>query len=383
MTKTRGRHEGSVYQRSDGRFVAEISVGYKLNGKRDKRSSYHKTKQEATKALSKLRNAQETGTLSNAQGITLEAHLKSWLEFKKPSLKPNTVHTYQDFITRLIVPKLGKIKLEKLSALQLDQFYKALSDQGYAPRTPRVLHAFLHGALKQALRWGLVPRNVADAATPPKAAQNEMKFWKPEEAMRFLEFAKPHRLHALFFVALLTGLRSGELRALRWQDIDLTNKRLSVQRNLSQINGVYHFDTPKTRNSRRIVFFADDTVAVLQKHLERQNAEKIYVGAAWQNPELVFASEVGTPLEQRNLQRLYKSMVKVAGVSDIRFHDLRHTAASLLIRQGVPIKLVSDRLGHSNTAFTSDVYIHLYPEQRQQAAMSLTDLCRPSNALLN
>lgn len=383
MAQTRSRNEGSVFQRNDGRWVAEISLGYKPSGKRDKRSSYHKTKQEAVKALSKLRNAQETGTLSNARGKTLETYLSEWLEFKRPNLKPSTIATYGDFIKRLIAPALGKVKLDKLTPLQLDQFYKALSDRGYAPRTPRVIHTFLHGALKQALRWGLVPRNVADAATPPRAIRVEMKVWKPAEVLCFLEYAKPHRLHAFFYLALLTGLRCGELRALRWQDVDLEHKRLFVRQSVSQINGVYHFDAPKTHNSQRTVYFQDDTVSVLRAHLERQAAEKAFLGSAWQNPDLVFVSEAGTPLEQCNLRRLYKSLVKSAGVSDIRFHDLRHTAASLLIRQGASIKVVSDRLGHSNSAFTNDVYVHLYDDDRQHNAMSLTDLCRSPSATLN
>ncbi len=345
-------------------------------------SSYHKTKQKAIKALSKLRNAQETGMLGNAQNRTLEVYLNEWLAFKKPSLKPSTVATYQDFIKRLVVPALGKVKLEKLTPFHLDQLYRSLAER-YAPRTPRVVHSFLHGALKQAERWGYVTRNVSNAATPPKAVRSEMKVWKPDEVLRFLEFSKPYRLHALFYVALMTGLRSGELRGLRWSDVDLKNTCLTVRQNLTQINGVYHFDTPKTQNSQRHLYLSVDAIVVLNNHLERQEAEKALIGTAWQNPDLVFVSEIGTPLEQRNLQRLYKRLIKAAGVSDIRFHDLRHTHASLQFRQGASIKAVSNRLGHSNTSFTSDVYVHLYDDDRQQSALSLTELCRPSRVATN
>ena len=229
MAKTRGRYEGSVFQRSDGRWVAEISVGHKPNGKRDKRSSYHKTKLEATKALSKLRNAQETGMLGNAQNRTLEVYLNEWLALKKPSLKPSTVATYQDFIKRLVVPALGKVKLEKLTAFHLDQLYRSLSER-YAPRTPRVVHSFLHGALKQAERWGYVTRNVSDAATPPKAVRSEMKVWTPDEVLRFLAVSKPYRLHALFYVALTRARRQVTLITVQGQESPFVTELLKDNR---------------------------------------------------------------------------------------------------------------------------------------------------------
>ena len=243
-------------------------------------------------------------------------------------------------------------------------------DAGLSPRTVQYLHSVLHRALKQALRWGLVPRNVTEAVDPPRVRKEEMRPLSPAEARKLLEAARADRLEALYVLAVHCGLRQGELLGLRWKDIDLEAGTLQVRRTLS--DGT--FTAPKTARSRRSVKLTAGAVEALKRHSARQADEMTRMGERYEDRGLIFASEVGTPLNRHNLaHRSFKPLLKRAELPNIRFHHLRHTCATLLLSKGVHPKFVQELLGHATIAITLDTYSHVLPGMGDQTATAIED----------
>jgi integrase len=253
-----------------------------------------------------------------------------------------------------------------------------MQKSGVGVRTIRINHSVLHRALNQAIKRGLIGRNPADGVTVPRQVQAEMKIWEEGEITRFLIAIKGNRNEALFHLALKTGMRQGELLGLKWSDLDWTKGILRVQRQVQRINNKgFLFSEPKTRAGRRSIQLGEFTLQVLREHYKRQGLEKVLAGDRWVENDLVFPSSVGTPIDQRNLQRTYASLVKKAGVQKIRFHDLRHTAASVMLNHGIPVIVVSRILGHSRPSITLDIYGHLIHDMQVEAARIMDDAITP------
>lgn len=246
-------------------------------------------------------------------------------------------------------------------------------------------------ALRQGVRWQMLPRNVADAVRPPKIQRQEMQVWTASQVAAFLDVAQAHRLHAAFYVALMTGMRRGEVLGLHWADVDWERSRVKVRHNLVEVRGEGQagkthagkatvssvqvvLQTPKTAASRRTVVPSPGTLSKLREHQARQAQERATAAEAWQEQGLIFASELGGLTNPRAINGWFRTLKDQAGLPTIRFHDLRHTAASLMIQRGVSPKTVSDRLGHVDVAFTLRTYAHLYDDQREEAAFDLADL---------
>ncbi len=372
--RKRGNNEGSVFQRKDRRWVAQIQVGFSANGAPKFRTHYADTRKNADDWLVEMKAAKLTGMLAETDGLTLSAFLDRWLEAKARDVRPSTHLSYRSTVRLYIAPRLGKFKLERLRPLDLERLVSGLLESGQSARVAAYALRVAKMALKQAVLWQLVPRNVAEAVRPPRAVRREMSVWTGAEAKAFLEFTRPHRLHALFVLALTTGLRRGELLGLRWADVDFEAGRLSVRRIVVHTQGALELGEPKTATSRRTIPVAPGVIAALREHRERQALERTVVGAAYQDQGVVFASEVGTLTHPRNIERVYYNHLKRSGARRIRFHDLRHTAASLMILKGVPPKVVSRMLGHASVAFTLQVYVHVFEEQEEEATLDLDDL---------
>jgi integrase len=261
------------------------------------------------------------------------------------------------------------LKLTGLSPARLQRFYRAKLDAGLSPRTVQYMHATLHRALDRATKWGLVPRNVTEAVDAPRPARREIQPLSPEQARRLLSEARGDRFEALYVLALTTGLRQGELLGLRWEDVDLDSGRLHVRRTLIT-GGKLTFGQPKTARGRRSVALAPQTADSLKAHCDRQRAAGLYAGDG-----LVFCTRAGTPIAPQNLVRRYfKPLLKWAGLPDIRFHDLRHTCATLLLGRDVHPRIVQDLLGHAQITLTLDTYSHVLPDMQAGAADAMRDV---------
>ncbi len=287
--------------------------------------------------------------------------------------KARTAHDYNYNLQKYIIPKIGSLKLEKVTPLHIQRFLSEVA-AAVSPDRANKCRRELLGAFKQAVRWDLIPRNPVDAVAPLKHERREMTLWTPQQAAAFLDRARSHRLYALFYVAMSTGLRSGELLGLRWEDVQ--SDRLLIRQNFVKVGSSLIVDTPKTKKGRRVVAISPDVLEVLDAHHKRQDSERL---PSWPVSGLVFVSETGTPLNPDNLRRLRNKFMDDANVPRVRLHDLRHLHASVAIRNGVDPKVLADRLGHARASFTLDVYTHLFEEQRANSAVSLLDFLPKSD----
>jgi integrase len=370
----RGNGEGSITRRKDGLYMGRYTIQTATGSKR--KTLYAKTRKEAAEKLTKAMADRDGGLVFDAENVTLAEYLDRWLnDSVKGSVKPKTFESYEWLVRKHIVPALGRVKVRALSPAHLQGFYHSKLETGLSPRTVQYLHVVLHRALKQALRWGLVPRNVAEAVDPPKPQKDEIKPLTRDEARRLLDAAHDDRLEALYILAVHLGLRQGELLGLRWGDVNLEAGTLQVRRSLTVTKDGPSFTAPKTAKGRRSVKLTIRAVEALREHLQRQLAEIERMGDLYRDDGLIFSTTVGTPINPRNLTgRSFKPLLERAGLpKSVRFHDLRHTAATLLLGRGVHPKLVQELLGHATIAITLDTYSHVLPGMGDQTAAAMED----------
>jgi integrase len=233
----------------------------------------------------------------------------------------------------------------------------------------------LHKALKAAVADGLIPRNAAAGLKLPRITREEIDPLTEEEARRLLETVRGARLEALYVLALSTGMRLGELLALKWEDVDLEGGRLRVRRTLTHAGKAFVLGEPKTKNSRRTIRLTKGAISALKAHLSRQLEEMERMGSVYQPGGLIFATEGGTIVNPSNLRnRSFKPLLKRADLQPIRFHDLRHTCATLLLSKSVNPKVVSEMLGHASISITLDIYSHLLPDMQEKAVEALEEM---------
>jgi integrase len=377
----RANGEGTVYQRKDGRWVASITLE---NGKR--KSIYCQTQQEAIKVARKVNHEKDQGMLISSEDQTLSTFLTTWLQdTAQPRLRDRTYLRYRELIELHVLPMLGKVKLQKLSPQHLQRLYNQKREEGYAPQTIKHIHRVLHRALNDALKWDLVAKNVCDAVDAPRVPKQEMKALTPEQAKQFLEAAKGSPLEALFVLALTTGMRRGELLALQWADIDFVRAILQVRRTITRLpKRGFVVSEPKTTKSRRAIQLTELAIEALKRHRTKQHETRLKAGVAWQSQDWVFCTDVGTPLDPTTVLRSsFWPLLAKAGVPKIRFHDLRHSAASLLLSMGTHPKIVQELLGHSNISMTLDTYSHTIPSLQADAVSRLNTLLTQQETLQN
>ncbi len=369
MRNRRGRGEGSIFRRRDGVWAGILSLGYGNDGRRHRRVVYGHDKSTVVERLARMRAQALDGTLSDAQRLTVSAFLARWLEdVARPSVSPSTRQLYEGLIRLHINRKIGAVPLSRLTPVHVQGMLGAMERDGASPRLRQMALGVLHQALGQAVRWGMLPRNACDAVTRPRAPRQTMQALAPDQVVRLLEAAKGDRLEALYILAVTTGLRQGELLGLQWEDVDLAGAALHVRHTLHELNGRLWIGEPKTRRARRRVDLPAVAVAALRDHREGMTTEGRPDG-------LVFCDTLGGPLRKSNLvRRSFLPLLKRAGLPAIRFHDLRHTAATLLLAQGVHPKIVQERLGHSQISLTLDTYSHILPGMGREAASKLDAL---------
>ena len=329
---------GSVYQRKgDGRWVAKFKV--EATGKW--KELYARTEKEAYAKLQQALFEQKQGTLVTAPQQSLKAHMEHWLQVKRLELKDGTYTYYRVYTEAYILPALGHIRLQKLTDAQIQSFYADILEDVSA-NTVRLIHGILRGALDAAVRSKKIASNPCRLVTPPRAVKKELAYLTLEQAQQLLETARNHRLECLLTLAIVTGMRQGELLALRWTDIDVTKATVRVIRSLSYRNpdgtGYEHKEEePKTKSSKRTIPLPDFALEALQKHRVQQ-LEMRLKAPEWEDKGLVFPNDKGGYLWVDPLRRQLKKLLREAGLPAIRFHDLRHSAATILLAMGVNAK---------------------------------------------
>ena len=371
MTK-RGNSEGSIYQRKDGRWAASADLGY-AGGRRRRKAFYGRTRKEVADKLVTALRARQQGLPILSERQTTGAFLESWLrDSAAPKVRPKSLVRYEGIVRLYLLPAIGHIPLAKLSPSHVQKMMNDALAAGASPQSACHHRAVLRTALNVALRWGMVSRNAASLAEPPRVPEREVRALGVADARALLAAVEGDRLEALFTVALGVGLRQGEALGLRWgSDVDLEAGTLAVQRALQRVGGAWLFLEPKTARSRRTVTLPQPVVAALREHRGRQLQERLRAGAAWEGEKwggLVFCGEIGEPLSGFHVSRRFRSLLALAGLPSMRYHELRHGAASLMAAQGVPARVAMEVLGHAQISTTLNLYTHVAPELQRDAA---------------
>jgi integrase len=378
MAKKRGNSEGSIYKRPNGTWSVQATLqGHRL-------SRTFNTQRECQEWLKKTRGQIDDGMTLASTKIGLGDFLYSWLTGTKTSKVRGTWRHYEQLIRTYIIPNLGKIKVRDLRPEHIQAFYNRLFERQVGVYTIRKIHITLHSVLQQAVKTGMIERNPASFVQPPKEPANEMTILNTSQVSQLLIAAQSSRLEAIIHLAVISGMRQMELLGLKWSDLDWIKQTLKIERQLLKPDGEgVKFSSPKTRYGKRSISLGVKTVEILRKHYEKQQAEQRKAGEAWKEYGLIFTTQNGTPMHPRNLLRDYKKLLHTAGLPPIRFHDLRHTAASILLNQGVPVITVSRRLGHAKASITLDIYGHLIPTMQTEVAEMIDNLVIPVTVQLD
>lgn len=372
---------GHIVKRGKGSYSIVLDLAPDATGKRRQHwQTVRGTKREAEDKLVELLHERNSGIDHPRERLTVAAYLDRWLaDYVGPTLAPKTCQTYREVVKRRLVPAFGTVRLSSLRPTQIQAWYTLLLSEGRAkgagglsPRSVLRYHQILHAALRQAVRWQLLVRNPADAVEPPRPGRRELQVPGAAEVRSLLAAADRTAYGPLVRLAVLTGMRRGELLGLRWGDVDLERASVNVQQTAQRLSGLgIVYRQPKTRLSRRSIALSPATVAVLRQQRRQQAEARLLAGPAYVDHDLVFASGLGTPVEAGTLARTWAKITEAAGAGHVRFHDLRHAHATLLLRQGVHPKIVSERLGHASIAITLDTYSHVVPGLQEAAAAQL------------
>lgn len=365
--KRRGHGEGSIYQLPDGRWRGALDLGWH-NGKRRRKYVTRKTRAEVSRALRELSTLAEMGRLSMQRVPTVAQWMETYLtEVASSKVRPSTLHRYREEVEHHITPLLGRHRLDKLTPAHITAFYRDRLTV-LSPGSVRRLHANLRRAFNIAVRWQLIHTNPVALVDPPSLPHSEVQPYTLDEARSFLKAVRGHRLEARWVLALALGLRQGETLGLYWEDLDLEAGTIRIRAQLQrhpESGELVRVET-KTVRSRRTLPVPPSVLAVLREHRKRQEEERRAAGS-WADPRLVFATRVGTPIHPRNDYRSFRQIIRQAGLRAVRIHDLRHTAASVLLAQGVPARVVMEILGHSQISVTLNTYAHIAPEIARDA----------------
>lgn len=350
MVRRRSRGEGSIYKRDDGLWVGQIYV----NGK--KKVKYSKVQKEVRDWLHEQKEAVNKGIFIDVKDVTLSSYLEKYMASQETSLRPKTVNSYQYLIKNHINPELGSIKLSQLRPDIIQNFYLLKVNSGLSKRTVQYMHAVLHKALEQAMKWGLVVRNVCDLVDSPQPTKKAPTTWTVEQSKRFLEQVRDSRFYPMYTLAYI-GLREGEILGLSVSDFNREARTITIRQALSYLPGIgLVISEPKTEASKRTIKLPDFVYEALSAHPLKENQK------------LMFVTSANTPFSPRNFLRDFKEQLKAAGLPEIRFHDLRHFAVSFLINElKIPPKVVQGIIGHTTVNLTMTVYAHSTTDQQDEA----------------
>jgi len=367
--RKRERKDGVVY-------VAAVDLGKDpVTGKRHERSETFATRREAKAALARWQTEIDKGAFVGRSTQTVGDLLRYWMETHVAhNCRETTALRYHQTVYLHLIPGLGAIPLQKLTPAQVQKFYADKLSAGTGTRSVVFCHQRLRQSLAMAVRLGLVGRNVCAAVTPPKYEHTPKPTWSRDELARFLAVARASGYGPIWLLLALTGMRRGEALGLRWQDINFVEGTMNVSQTYVAISAKMRMSPPKTRAGRRIITLEPTLLDALREHRARQNERRLALGEVWRDHGLVFASEVGTPIQGRNLLREYATLVRKAGVPNISIHGIRHTVATQAIGAGQDIRTLADLLGHSKTSVTTDIYAHVLPHRKRELTQALSQI---------
>ena len=372
---------GSIVKRGNGySVVVELDRDPVTQKRRQKWYSGFRTRKDAEKELTGILGTLHAGTFVEPSKQTLAEFLDDWLDGVEPTIRAATYHSYERNLKLHVRPRLGSVQLRRVDAGMLNAVYAALladgtrshGGGGLSPRTVRYIHTILHRAFRDAVRWGRLARNPADAADPPRAsasARPAMTTWTAGELRAFLGHVEGHRLYAAFVLLATTGMRRGECLGLRWPDVDLVAARLSIVQTVIAVHHEIRIGSPKTAKGRRTVALDPGTVAAVRAHRKHQLAERLLMGAGFDDHDLVFCRPDGGPLHPERFSRTFDREIAKTDLPRIRLHDLRHSWATLALTAGVHPKVVQERLGHAAIGITLDTYSHVTEGLHGDAAL--------------
>jgi integrase len=381
----RGRGEGSITQRADGRWMVRVDLGRGPDGRRLRKASYAATQGDAVKLLKKLAGRAVDGQLVSTSTPTVAAFLAQWFSANTDTWRPSTRRGYKGAIDLYLIPAFGRRRLEQLTPQAIQRWLLQQKDAHGPRRRIALAHAVLRSALSEAKRLQLVSLNAAELVKVPKPQSRTIAPFTVGQAAAFLKAAKRHRLGALFSVALACGLRLGEATGLRWEDVDLNTGEMRIRQQLQRVGKRLVAQELKTEKSRRTLVLPAVCLTALRVHRKRQLKERLKAGGNWIDSGLIFTTyrsdkgnKIGAGLHPRNVLRTLRRIIKSADghLPQVRFHDLRHSAASILIAEGVALVEVSMLLGHSELRVTADFYSHLQKQTAAKAAQRMDAMLR-------
>jgi integrase len=365
-----GNGEGTIRKRADGRWETRVVLA---DGTR--KSFYGKTRHEVVRLRQQAIQRRDQGMAILDDQQTVAEYSRLWIRAERHRVKWGSWLKYEREVRLRIIPGLGKVILSKLSAQQVERFCTRELEHGASPLTVRYCRKVLYAAFQDALRLGLVYRNVAALVDPPRKGKRQMAVYTEEQSRTLLDSVMGDRLEALCVLALATGMREGELLALTWDDVDIERAVARVHATLQRTPDGLKREEAKTDHSERSVALSRAAVDALQGHRLRQAEERLRLGEAWTSLNLVFPNTIGGPIIAQHFRdRWWYPLLERAGLPRIRFHDLRHTAATLLLARGINVKVVSEMLGHSNIAITLAIYGHVLPHMQQHAAQQMDEI---------
>ena len=374
MAKRRGNNEGTIYQKADGKWRAQVTC------KGERRSHTGTTRKECQEWIKTTIRKFDDGLTPKGAKITVEEHCQSWLTMKSTILRPYTYKQYRQIMRDYIIPELGKTLLVDLESQQIQNLYNAKVEEGVGLRTIEYVHAIFRGCLNHAVRLNILSKNPALATNPPKPDPEEIIVLDEDQIQNFILAAQALQPgnYPFYQLALTTGMRKGEILGLKWEDLDWIRRTIVVKRQLKRSTETgFFFSPPKTKAGSRTIVLGERTIAIFKEHHQKWLQRRENFDPDWAREDLIFTEEDGSPLRYRRVYSEFKALLESAALPDIRFHDLRHTAASQMLVNGVDILTVTRRLGHAKSSVTLDIYGHLTPGAQEKAASVMDNLTTP------
>ncbi|MFA1821217.1 tyrosine-type recombinase/integrase [Virgibacillus oceani] len=347
-------------------IVVDIGTGYE---RKQKWLSGFNTKKEAEKEMPRILNELNQGTYVEPSKQLYSDFLDAWMKNKRNKLSLNAYNNYEMNIRVHIKPALGRFKLSKLNSLAIDDFYTDLENKGLSSATIRKMHTIVRSSLEYAKDYRFIEWNPASVVKPPSVKHKDIQVWEEKDLMRFLHFTKNEHDYIVYHLALFTGMRRGEILGLKWSDIDYAQKKIRVQRSYSKSG----FTKGKTDSARRVIDVDDDTITALKERHKIVKENKMRCGEDYEDNNLVVCRADGRPVDVRNVNRRFTKLRERHKMPEIRFHDMRHTHATIMLGMGTPVKIVSERMGHHKVEITLNTYAHLLPSMQLEAIQSFSD----------